>query len=74
MPVRVAQSISHVQMPKFAGSHTISSFPAELDFEGPDELYVALLKSFIDQFVTTDDRESMLLAAEAFSGLGIGYF
>lgn len=53
---------------------TISSFPSELDFGGPDELFVALLKSFIDQFVTTDDRESMLLAAEASNGLGIGYF
>lgn len=60
-------------MPKFAGSHTISRFPSEPDFGGPDELFVALLKPFVVQF-TTDDRESMLLAAEAVNVLGIGYF
>lgn len=61
-------------MPKFAGSHTISRFPSELDFGGPDGLFVALLKPFIDQFVTIDDREGMLLVAEAVNVLGSGYF
>lgn len=74
MPLRGARSMSHVQMPKFAGSHTISRFPSELDFGGPDGLFVALLKPFIDQFVTTDDREGMLLAAEAVNVSGSGYF
>lgn len=32
-------------------------FLGELDFGGLPELFVALLEPFIDQFVTTDDRE-----------------
>lgn len=35
----------------------MSHFPSELDFGGLGELFVALLKPFIDQFVTTDDRK-----------------
>lgn len=33
---------------------------------------MALLKPFVEQFVTTDDGENLLLAAEASSGLGVG--
>lgn len=71
---RVALSIRHVQTLKCAGSHASSSVASELGFRGPEEPFATLLEPFTDQFVTTDDRERMLLAAEALTGLAIGYF